>query len=65
MENIVKGAADRPSRIQLARSSILLDILRSSAVVAQAAHRLIARKAAAGRNDEVRKTDASHCGKQW
>ena len=55
-ENIVKGAADRPSGIQLARSSILLDILRSSVVVAQAAaDRLIARKAVAGRNDEVRK----------
>ena len=48
----MKGAAVRPSRIQVARSSILVDFLRSSVVVAQAtAHRLIARKAAAGGSD--------------
>ena len=57
----MKGAADRPSRIKMARSSILVDILRSSVVVAQAAaHRLIARKAAAGGSDEVGKTEDSH-----
>ena len=36
-ENIVKGAADRPSRIQVARSSILVHTLLSSVIVAQAA----------------------------
>ena len=61
----MKGAADRPSRIQVSRSSILVDILRSSVVVAQAAvHRLIARKAAAGGSDEVGKTENSHCRRQ-
>ena len=60
----MKGAADRPSRIQVARSSILVDILRSSVVVAQAAaHRLIARKAAAGGSDEVRKTEDPGAGR--
>ena len=56
----VKGAADRPSRIQVSWSSILVDKLRSSVVVAQAAaHRLIARKAAAGGSDEVWETVVS------
>ena len=56
----MKGASDRPSRIQVTRSSILVDILRSSVVVAQAAaHRLIARKAAAGGSDEVWETEVS------
>ena len=65
MENIVKGALDRRSRIQLARSSLLLDTMRSSVVVAQAAaHRLIARKPAAGGSDEVGKTDDSQSRRQ-
>ena len=58
-------APDRPNRIQVAQSSTLVAILRSSVVVAQAAaHRLIARKAAAGGSDEVGKTENSHCRRQ-
>ena len=61
----MKGAVDRPSRIQVARSSILVDILRSSVVVAKAAaHRLIVRKAVAGGSDEVGKIVNSHCRRQ-
>ena len=74
MENIVKDALERRSRLRLARSSVLHESMRSSVVVAQAAaHRLVARKplreaamrsgrlsiAIAGSNGEIGRTDES------